>query len=100
MKRQLRRQLEVVLHKKRIGPCARRNKRVLHLRAAVVHHAKQEISEAISRLRPCEVEAANNTVGLVVVNGVVTELGTRLDTVPAKQFTHHIAELESRGRFV
>src|SRR5713101_6204267 len=50
VQRQPRRELEVVLREKRVGPRARGNERVLHLHTAVVHHAKQEIRKAISRL--------------------------------------------------
>src|SRR3989442_3571785 len=50
VQRQPGRELEVVLHKKRIGPRARRNKCVLDLHTAFIHHAEQEISKAISRL--------------------------------------------------
>ena len=72
----------------------------MHLNAAIVHRAKEEVCEGIAALRAAEEEAPHDAIGLVIVNRIVTQLTAGLNTVTTDKFGHHVAELKSRRGFV
>src|SRR5207248_10015030 len=85
VERESRRELEVVLNKKRVGPSAGRNKGILHLNAAVVHSAVEDVCKGVPRFRTAKSDAADDSGGLDVVDGRETRLAASLQARAADQ---------------
>src|SRR5439155_19681198 len=80
IQRQSRRELEIILDKKRIRPGARGDERILDLNAAVIHHSKQKVSEGISALGAGEAKVPDDAIRLIVVDRVMPKFTASLDT--------------------